>query len=144
MNNTEFHSKFSQLNVDNRKIIVQLINKLFILQQSRFQFYSNRQQVSILTYEIMYFEKVARHICVKTINEDYPISNSSMTKIVKELPSYFVLVNQSVCVNMLFIAKIENDLIVMKVGKEFYLSRHMKKKFYSAYNEITQKVKKSN
>jgi len=144
MNNTEFHSKFSQLNVENRKIIVQLINNLFILQQSRFQVCSNRKQVSIPTYEIMYIEKVERHLCVKTTNEEFLISGSSITQTVKELPLYFVLVNQSVCVNMIFIAKIEKDLIVMKGGKEFYLARNMKKKFYSAYSAITQKVKKSN
>lgn len=102
------------------------------------EFYYERVPVQIKQRDIIYIERKDRKVEINTFRKKYLV-NMSIREIVKKLESSFILVNQSVIVNLDEIRDFEKDVITLKTGNQFFISKNYfkaaKEKYFVFMNQ---------
>ena len=82
----------------------------------------NRKKLLIDPDAIIYIEKIGRKVLIMTNAGGHEI-NGTIVSMEKELGSNFMKANQGTLVNKMYIEKIEGEVLVMKSGTTFRISR---------------------
>ena len=82
----------------------------------------NRKKLLIDPDAIIYIEKVGRKVLIMTNDGGHEI-NGTIVSMEKKLGSNFMKANQGTLVNNMYIEKIEGEVLVMKSGTIFRISR---------------------
>lgn len=101
---------------------INLCLKIIGVENNVFEYKKQHSICRIKTKDVFYFEKISRKIkIVTTLGED--IFNDTMTNIIEELPTNFIISHESFIVNFNRISLLNNNTIVMLNGHEIPISR---------------------